>query len=125
MIKVKVKGNYRKASRYFERMKEIARRGALDKYGDMGVEALRAATPVGTGLTADSWAYEISHSGGSSQITWYNTNENQGVNIALIIQYGHGTGWGGYVKGIDYINPAMAPVFEQIGDMIWKEVTSA
>lgn len=125
MIKVKVKGNYRKASKYFARIKEIARRGALDKYGEMGVEALRAATPTRSGLTADSWAYEISHSGASSTITWYNTNTNRGVNIALIIQYGHGTGWGGYVQGVDYINPAMAPVFEQIGDMIWKEVTSA
>lgn len=98
---------------------------ALNRYGQEGVVALSAATPVDSGKTASSWDYKISVSGSATKITWTNSNINQDVNIAVIIQYGHGTGTGGYVQGRDYINPAMRPVFDKIAEEIWKEVTSA
>ena len=97
----------------------------LDKYGKMGVSALASATPKKTGKTASSWRYEIDKTGGKISISWLNDNVNDGVNIAVIIQYGHGTGTGAYVKGVDYINPALKNIFESIAEDIWKEVTSA
>ena len=97
----------------------------LNKYGKMGVSALAAATPVDTGKTADSWIYEIETSKDSYTITWSNTNVNNHVNIALILQYGHATRNGGYVSGRDYINPALQPVFDQIAEEAWREVTSS
>lgn len=90
----------------------------------MGVKALSEATPVLSGKTASSWGYQISKGHGSFSIHWTNSNINDGVPIAVIIQYGHGTGWGGYVQGIDYINPALRPVFQDIADQVWKEVTA-
>lgn len=123
MITFKHKGDYKKASSYLERLKEVAKLSKLDKFGQMGVDALSKSTPTRTGKTASSWEYEIVHSGKSASIRWFNTNENKGVNIAVIIQYGHGTGTGGYVTGIDYINPAMRPIFEDIAEEVWKEVT--
>lgn len=95
----------------------------LERFGRMGVDALSAATPIESGTTANSWSYEIVQKNGSAEIDFNNSNINKGVNIAIIIQYGHGTGTGGYVQGIDYINPALRPVFEQIADAAWKEVT--
>lgn len=95
----------------------------FDKYGKIGVEALRKETPKDSGLTADSWYYEIKENKGSTTIEWNNSHVNKNVNIAVIIQTGHGTGTGGYVKGIDYINPAMRPVFQEIADNLWREVT--
>jgi hypothetical protein len=89
----------------------------------MGVDALANATPVESGLTAQSWYYEVESGGGRHRITWKNRNVNQGVPIAIILQYGHGTGTGGYVAGRDYINPAIRPAFEKIADEVWKEVT--
>ena len=98
----------------------------LDKAGQMGVEALEAATPKRSGKTASMWSYRIDNPGnGTYTITWCNDNINRNVNIAMIIQLGHGTKNGGYVAGIDYINPAMKPVFEKIEQEIWKEVTEA
>lgn len=97
----------------------------LDKYGKMGVSALASATPKRTGKTASSWRYEIDKTGGKISISWLNDNVNDGINIAVIIQYGHGTGTGAYVKGVDYINPALKSIFESIAEDIWKEVTSA
>lgn len=93
------------------------------KYGEMGVEALRKATPRDTGKTSESWYYEVKEDKGGVTIEWSNRNINKYINVAVIIQYGHGTGTGGYVKGIDYINPAMRPVFDDIVDGLWKEVT--
>lgn len=90
----------------------------------MGVEALASATPVDTGKTASSWYYKVDYNEGSASITWSNSNVNDGVNIAVILQYGHGTGNGGYVVGRDYINPAIAPIFDKITEHVWEEVTS-
>lgn len=108
-----------------ERLLEIVHLGILDKYGNRGVDALRAATPKETGKTADSWYYEISHSKNSASITWSNFNTNRGYNIAILIQYGHGTGTGVYVQGTDYVNPAMKDVFEQIANEVAEEIKRA
>lgn len=96
----------------------------LDKYGRMGADLLSKATPRDTGETAGSWTYRVTHSTGRHAINWYNTHIEDGVNIAVILQYGHGTGTGGYVQGIDYINPVMRPLFQQIADDVWRQVTN-
>ena len=96
----------------------------LDKYGKKGVKALRLATPRETGKTAESWEYKIEETQFGAKLIWYNTNENKGENIAILIQYGHGTTNGGFVRGRDYINPALRPVVEEMFDEIWKGVTS-
>ena len=97
----------------------------LDKYGKMGVNALANATPLDSGKTAESWGYEISVKKEGATIHWTNTNQNNGVHIAVILQYGHGTGTGGYVQGIDYINPAIRPVFDKIVEEAWMEVVNS
>ncbi len=94
----------------------------LERYGQLGVEALSAATPLESGETASSWSFEIERGTNQTAIRWINSNTNQGVNIAIILQYGHGTNGGGYVEGIDYINPAMKPIFDSMADELWKEV---
>lgn len=99
--------------------------GVLHSYGKIGVSALAGATPSDTGRAAGSWGYEVKKVGGGYSITWTNSDVENGFPVAIMIQYGHGTGTGGYVAGIDYINPAMRPVFQQIADRVWKEVTSA
>jgi hypothetical protein len=124
MITIKCKGDYKKANRFLEKLLEIAKLGELDKYGRMGVDALKSSTPVDSGETANSWVYSIERSGKRVSIVWSNTNVNDGVNIALILQLGHGTGTGGYVQGVDYVNPALKPVFDEISENIWKEVKS-
>ena len=124
MIVLSSKGDFSKATRYFERLKETAKLGVLDKYGREGVAALSSATPVETGLTASSWEYKIKNSGSSASIEFHNSNINNGVPIAIILQYGHGTGTGGWVQGRDYINPAIRPVFDKIVEDVWKEVTN-
>lgn len=115
-------GDLSKTDNFLERMKGLFNQSVFDKYGQMGVEALRDATPVDTRLTAESWSYKINRSGGNLSIEWYNSNRNGDVVIAIIIQYGHGTGTGGYVAGTDYINPAIKPVFDKIANDIWEEV---
>ena len=124
MISFRHKGDFSKADRYLEKLKESVKLGVLDKYGRAGVAALSSATPVDTGLTANSWFYEIEHSSGSDKIVFNNSNIQNGVPIAIILQYGHGTGTGGWVQGRDYINPAIQPIFDQMTKEIWKEVTS-
>ena len=123
MITFKQKGNFSKLNRYLERVKEAAKIGILDKYGQAGVEALSSATPTDTGLTASSWYYKIERTKTSATIQFLNSNINDGVPIAVIIQYGHGTGTGGWVEGRDYINPAIQPIFDEIANEAWKEVT--
>lgn len=123
MISFRQKGDFSKLNRYFERVKEAAKLGILDKYGREGVAALASATPVESGLTAASWNYKIERQNGSVSIVFNNTNINNGVPIAIILQYGHGTGTGGWVQGRDYINPAIQPVFDKIADEAWREVT--
>ena len=96
----------------------------LDQYGRRGVDALSAATPSDTGTTAASWSYDIQETSSGVTINWYNSNINDGVNIAIIIQYGHGTGTGGYVQGRDYINPALQPLFDQMSEAVRRVVAN-
>lgn len=123
MITFRQRGDFSKLTRYFERVKEAAKIGILDKYGREGVAALSSATPVDSGVTASSWHYEIERQNGSVTINFLNANINKGVPIAIILQYGHGTGTGGWVQGRDYINPAIQPIFDKIAENAWREVT--
>ena len=123
MIKFRHKGDFSKVTRFLEKAKEVVRLGDLDRYGREGVAALASATPVDSGLTANSWYYEIVHKEGRAVINFCNSNINAGVPIAIILQYGHGTGTGGWVEGRDYINPAIQPVFDKIANEAWREVT--
>ena len=123
MIKFRQKGDFSKLTRFLERAKEAVRLGDLDKYGREGVVALASATPVDSGLTASSWYYTIEHKNGSSSINFHNSNIQNGVPIAVILQYGHGTRNGGWVEGRDYINPAIQPIFDRIANDAWREVT--
>lgn len=123
MITFRQKGDFSKLTRYLERAKEVIKLGNLDKYGQEGVDALSSATPVDSGLTASSWYYKIENKNGSATISFYNSNVNNGVPIAIILQYGHGTNNGGWVEGRDYINPAILPIFEKIANDAWEEVT--
>ena len=124
MVTFKHRGSFKKTKRFLNRAAEGKFLKNLDRYGVEGVAALSAATPVESGKTASSWYYEVKVSGSSFSITWNNSNVNDGVNIAVIIQYGHGTGTGGYVAGRDYINPAIRPIFDKIAENVWREVTS-
>ena len=123
MIKFRHKGNFSKVTSFLERAKEAVRLGILDKYGREGVAALASATPVDSGLTASSWYYEIEQKNGSATISFHNSHIQKGVPIAIILQYGHGTGTGGWVEGRDYINPAIQPIFDKIVNEAWREVT--
>lgn len=122
MITVSQKGDFSKLMSFFEKTKEIVNVGMLDKYGKRGVEALSLATPIESGNTANSWYYKIEHEKQSASITFYNSNIQNGVPIAIILQYGHGTRNGGWVEGRDYINPAIQPIFDEIVEEAWKEV---
>lgn len=122
MISFRQKGDFRKLTGYLERMREGLRIGILDRYGNEGVNALMAATPKDTGLTSESWRYRITQGNGSVTLTFDNTNIQNGVPIAIILQYGHATRNGGYVQGIDYINPAIRPIFERLAEEAWEEV---
>ena len=122
MIQIRQKGDFKKLTSFLERAKEGLDIGVLDKYGRKGVAALSSATPVGTGLTASSWFYKIENKNGVAKIEFHNSNLQNGVPIAVILQYGHGTRNGGYVVGRDYINPAIQPVFDELAKNAWKEV---
>ena len=124
MISFRHKGDFSKTFRFLERAKAAARLSVLDRYGRMGVAALESATPVDSGLTARSWSYEVVMDRNSARLEFHNSHINDGVNVAILLQYGHGTGTGGWIEGIDYINPAVQPIFEQIVEDVWKEVTS-
>lgn len=123
MIKFRQKGDFSKLTKFLERAKETVKLGELDKYGRAGVAALASATPVDTGLTASSWFYQIENKNGRVKISFHNSNIQNGVPIAIILQYGHGTGTGGWVEGRDYINPAVQPIFDEIVNNAWREVT--
>jgi len=122
MVTFRQKGDFSKATRFLEKAKELVHLGDLDKYGRAGVAALASATPVDSGLTASSWYYEIKNQNGVASISFLNSNIQDGVPIAIILQYGHGTGTGGWVEGRDYINPAIQPIFDQIAKQAWEEV---
>ena len=125
MFSVSHKGSFKNLQSFLRIPLKAKVNEALHHYGREGVRALQSATPVDSGLTAASWGYEIGIEGGSYSIAWTNTHINKGVQIAIILQYGHGTGTGGYVQGRDYINPAIQPVFDKIAEKVWKAVESA
>ena len=123
MISFRHRGDLSKTTRFLANAKRANPSRILHKYGAEGVAALASATPIESGQTANSWSYEVEVSKESSTITFLNSNVNNGVPIAIILQYGHGTGTGGWVQGRDYINPAIQPIFDKIADEAWKEVT--
>lgn len=123
MIKFTQKGDFSNTERYLSRLKTLELNAILNKYGTMGVNILSNATPTDSGETAQSWYFTVVQRPGYYSIRWHNRHENDGVPIAVILQYGHGTGTGGYVQGRDYINPAVRPLFEEMLDQAWKEVT--
>ena len=125
MISFRQKGDFSKVDKYFKKVKKAVNPTSLDKYAQKCVEALASATPVDTGLTARSWYYKITKKEGQISLAFYNSNIQNGVPIAIIIQYGHGTRNGGWVQGRDYINPVIRPIFDQIANDIWKEVTKS
>ena len=123
MISVRQKGNFSKTVRYLNRVQKVDIRSVLDKFGREGVVALASATPTDTGKTAASWYYEITTKNGMAKLAFHNSNVQNGVPIAIILQYGHGTRNGGWVQGRDYINPVLQPIFDRIADEAWREVT--
>ena len=125
MIVVEAKGNFKRLDAFLNKMSRGDLFKELDKFGREGVNALASATPIDSGMTASAWNYEIRNSGGSWTISWSNSHIVDGVPIAIILRYGHGTGTGGYVQGRDYINPAIQPVMDRIAENVWKAVTSA
>lgn len=125
MIRFRQKGDFSKLTSFLERAENFIHLGNLDKYGREGVAALASATPVDSGITASSWYYEIVHNKNSVSIRYNNSNIQNGVPIAIILQLGHGTGTGGWVEGRDYINPAIQPIFDKIADNAWREVTKS
>lgn len=122
VISVTTRGDYKKTEGFLHRIVQKHYRNKLQHYGELGVQALSAATPRDTGKTAESWSYEISESDGRLAIWWKNSNRSNNVLVAILLQYGHGTRTGGYVEGIDYINPALKPIFQEMANEVWKEV---
>lgn len=125
MVSVQSSGSWEDTIKFLNTMKAGDIFKTLDRYGTQGVDLLSSATPVETRETASSWGYQIGHTKGVYSISWFNTHREDGVNIAVILQYGHGTGTGGYVQGRDYINPAVRPLFDKMVENIWREVTNA
>lgn len=124
MVTIKQKGNFYKTQTYLAKIQKAIKFRDLDKYGKEGVKALSQNTPVDSGITASSWYYEVKVTDGSAVIEFHNSNIQNGVPIAIILQYGHATKNGGFIQGIDYINPAIQPIFEKIAGDAWKEVTT-
>ena len=124
MVKIVQRGGFSNLERFFNKVLRKDYLNVLDYYGRLGVEALRSATPIDSGETAASWDFDIRKGDGYISIAWTNSSTNDGFPIAIMLQYGHGTGSGGYVQGIDYINPAMRPLFEEIAERVWREVTT-
>lgn len=124
MLEVTASGDFKPTLAYLEKLSRADFYRTLDAAGTRGVAALRAATPIESGETANAWSYEISKSSSGASITWMNNHVENGVPIAIILQYGHGTGTGGYVAGRDYINPALSPIFDSIAEDVWKVVQS-
>lgn len=120
-----VTGNFNRLDKFLARMKRGELYRSLETLAQQGVVALASSTPIESGVTAASWDYDISITNSEVSIVWLNTNVNKGVPIAVILQYGHGTGTGGYVAGRDYINPAIKPIFQKIADDVWKQVQSS
>lgn len=123
MINIRQRGDFKKTEKFLKKSFGKNYIGVLERYAQQGVSALSAATPIDSGTTSVSWSYKIIQNKDGFSIVWENSNEVKGVNIAIILQYGHGTRNGGYVSGIDYINPALKPIFDKMADAAWKEVT--
>lgn len=123
MIKVRHKGDFSRTVKFLKKAEKAICLKNLEVYGREGVAALASATPVETGKTANSWYYKIEKKRGSATISFHNSNNQNGVPIAIILQYGHGTRNGGWVQGRDYINPAIQPIFDKIANNAWREVT--
>jgi hypothetical protein len=123
-ISIKSKGDFKNLEKLLTKSIGKNYRSILEKYGQEGVRALASATPIDTGETAGSWYYEITQTDNSLSVTWKNSHVERGCNIAILLQYGHATGTGGYVQGRDYINPALQPIFDKLANDAWKEVTS-
>lgn len=123
MIGISSRGSFKKTERFLENLQSGDIYGDLSTYGQMGVDALARSTPTDTGLTAASWDYRIVQENGQTGIVWVNTNEAGQSNVAILLQYGHGTGTGGYVQGRDYINPAIQPIFDKIQDEVWRRLS--
>lgn len=123
-VKLKHSGNFNGTLKFLDKVANPITRSMLDRYGRRGVEALQAATPVDTGLTAKSWYYELIVRKNGYTISFFNSNIQNGVPIAIILQYGHGTPSGVWVEGRDYINPAIQPIFDELSSQLWKEVTN-
>lgn len=119
------KGDFKKTEKLLKKALGLNYRDVLDKYGRQGVAALSSHTPIESGETATSWTYEIEQKGSTISVVWYNNHVEKGCNIAIILQYGHGTRNGGYVEGRDYINPALRPIFDSLAEAAWREVTKA
>ena len=124
IVIIKTSGSFKHTYKFLHVISDFRIEHILQKYGRKGVDALAKATPYDTGNTAQLWDFVIDVNRGSASITWINSNVNNGVNIAVILQYGHGTGTGGYVTGTDYINPALKSIFQEIADNVWQEVTN-
>lgn len=123
MIRFRHKGDFSKSTNFLKRVKNGMNLRSLDEYGRKGVAALSSATPVDTGQTANSWYYKIERTNTSVSLVFCNSNVQNGVPIAIVLHYGHGTGTGGWVQGRDYINPAIQPIFDEIANNLWREVT--
>lgn len=124
-VRITSKGDFSRTFNFLNKMEKFQIRRILERYAREGVSALASATPVDSGATASAWSYEIESKGDQHTIYWTNSNSNKGVYIAVILQYGHGTGTGGYVAGRDYINPAIRPIFDNIAEEAWREVVNA
>lgn len=124
MISLHVRGSFKKTESFLRNASKADILSVLHSGGQAGVNALASATPIESGLAANSWTYEVSRKAGGYSIQWLNTNVENGFPVAIMLQYGYGTGTGGYVQGRDYINPAMRPIFDQIANNVWKAVTS-
>jgi hypothetical protein len=125
MITFVAKGSFDHTEAFLRNLTSDAIFSSLNRYGEVGRAALAASTPRDSGETAAAWSYEVVHRGHTWEIQWKNSNVQDGFPVAVMLQYGHGTGTGGYVKGTDYINPAIKPIFDQIAKAVWEEVTRA
>ena len=123
MIKITCTGDFKNITKFLEKSKTLSINDILHKYGQTGVKALKSATPIDTGETASMWGYTVSTSKSGSSVTWTNDNVTDGIPIVILIQYGHGTKNGGYVSGVDFINPAIKNIIDKLADSIWEEVT--
>ncbi len=125
MVSVSASGSFDKTAAWLRKIEKLDVGKILESQAQKGVRALSSATPMDSGLAANSWGYQIERSSNSAKITWTNSDVETGYPVAVMIQYGHGTGTGGFVQGVDYINPAMRPIFDEIANTVWKAVTSA